>query len=89
MVDEFMALSEEHRALDPYLRFSDVPTWMCYAETNPQQHLIRLQDVKSHFASLTFTPVDVGRECMIVRVLDRVGWSLLLCIQLLTYRLQS
>ncbi|KAI0691534.1 hypothetical protein C8T65DRAFT_522840, partial [Cerioporus squamosus] len=71
LVDEFKALSPQHAALDPYRKFPDVPTWLCYNEFSTNQHLLRAQDIISHFAALIYTPSDIGTECIVVRSLDR------------------
>lgn len=72
LVKAFKTLSDNHTQYDPFLEFPDVPTWLCYNELEAEEHLIRPQDIVSHFAALVYTPRDIGRECVVVRSLDRV-----------------
>ncbi len=73
LVSQFRTLSEAHRELDPFLKFPDVPSWLCYHEHTPDRHLIRLEDIVSHCATFVYTPTDIGKECIVIRSLDRVS----------------
>ncbi|RPD68460.1 hypothetical protein L226DRAFT_473395 [Lentinus tigrinus ALCF2SS1-7] len=73
VVEEFRALSPVHQGLDPYRKFPDVPTWLCYNEYTGDRHVLRMQDITCHFAALIYTPAEIGQECIVVRSLDRVS----------------
>ncbi|KAI0746378.1 hypothetical protein C8Q80DRAFT_1219846 [Daedaleopsis nitida] len=72
VVKAFKQLSNDHTQYDPYLKFPDVPTWLCYNELDSEEFLVRPQDIVSHFAALIYTPTEIRRECIVVRSLDRV-----------------
>ncbi|KAJ2975142.1 hypothetical protein NUW54_g11779 [Trametes sanguinea] len=71
LVKEYKPLSLAHQAFDPYRRFPDIDTWLCYEETYESQLLVPLEHFVSHFASYTYTPSDVKAPCIVVRSLDR------------------
>ncbi|KAJ2980679.1 hypothetical protein NUW54_g10971 [Trametes sanguinea] len=73
LVKEYKPLSKAHRALDPYRKFPDVPTWLCYNDVSGdgEEYIVRMDDIVSHFASYIYTPEDIGKECIVVRSLDR------------------
>ncbi|RDX40594.1 hypothetical protein OH76DRAFT_1366011 [Lentinus brumalis] len=75
VIDRFKPLSREHAEMDPFRQFPDVPAWLCYHERDPTPHLARQQDIVSHFAALVYTPTDIGKECILIRSLDRVRLS--------------
>ncbi|RPD78430.1 hypothetical protein L226DRAFT_543787 [Lentinus tigrinus ALCF2SS1-7] len=76
VVQQFEALSAAHSVHDPYRKFPDVPTWLCYNKFIGDTHLLRLDDIDCHFAALMYTPADIGQECVVVRSLDRVSLTL-------------
>lgn len=78
----FKTLSEDDASHDPYLKFPDVATWLCYNELESEEYIIRPQDIVSHFAALIYTPPGIGRECIVVRSLDRVSLPLVLLLHL-------
>lgn len=73
VINRFKTLSEDHAKLDPYLKFPDVPTWLCYNKLNEENELLCLEDIVSHFAAYVYTPGEIGSECIVVRSLDRVS----------------
>ncbi len=75
LVNRFKPLSQDHVSHDPYLKFLDVPTWLCYNELSSDVILLRLRDIKCHFAALVYTPKEIGQECIAVRSLDRVRFD--------------
>ncbi len=77
LVHQFEPLSPAHAAHDPYRKYPDVPTWMCYNRFTKDTHLLRLEDIVCHFAALEYTPEEIGQECIVVRSLDRVSFILL------------
>ncbi|KAI0694480.1 hypothetical protein C8T65DRAFT_585017 [Cerioporus squamosus] len=77
LIDQFKTLSEAHRKFDPYLKFPDVPSWLCYNEHSPEQHILRLEDIISHCATYVYTPAEIGKECIVIRSLDRVSRDIL------------
>ena len=73
VVDEFVPLTDDHARMDPYRLFPDLQTHLVYSEMHTTQRIIRLQDIKSHFAAFKYTPEGIGKECFVVRSLDRVS----------------
>ncbi|RDX47419.1 hypothetical protein OH76DRAFT_1456796 [Lentinus brumalis] len=73
LVNQFKTLSEAHRKFDPYLKFLDVPSWLCYNVHSPERHLLRLEDIISHCATYVYTPAGIEKECIVIRSLDRVS----------------
>ncbi|KAI9069640.1 hypothetical protein FKP32DRAFT_1559295 [Trametes sanguinea] len=72
VVREYKRLSAAHSACDPYRRFPDIDTWLCYNEADDIEVIIPLSDFISHFASHVYTPDDIATECIVVKSLDRV-----------------
>ncbi|EIW65135.1 uncharacterized protein TRAVEDRAFT_109543 [Trametes versicolor FP-101664 SS1] len=73
VVEEYVPLSLEHATLDPYRRFEDLGTRLFYHRTTETPKLLALQDIRCHFAGMTYTPDGIGEECIVVRSLDRVS----------------
>ena len=72
LVRDFRPLSETDKARDPYRVLAPhLDIFLCYNELETDYRLIRLQDVHGHFAAYMFTPTDIGKECIVVRALDR------------------
>ena len=71
LVNAYSTLSSEHASRDPFRYFPDLNTRLYY-NTIDRKYLVPFEDVISHFAGLVYTPSEIGRECMIVRSLDRV-----------------
>ncbi|OSC99340.1 hypothetical protein PYCCODRAFT_1479872 [Trametes coccinea BRFM310] len=72
VIKAFRQLSPVHTASDPYRQFSDLNTHLVYNEFDDDTHVIRLSDIISHFAAYRYTPDGIGRECVVVRSLDRI-----------------
>ncbi|CDO75810.1 hypothetical protein BN946_scf184951.g8 [Trametes cinnabarina] len=70
VVDVYADLTPTHSEMDPYRRFRDLETRLYYNHFQ-QTVLIKLEDVVAHFASLTYTPANIGVECIVARPLDR------------------
>ncbi|RPD58136.1 hypothetical protein L226DRAFT_467294 [Lentinus tigrinus ALCF2SS1-7] len=75
IVRGYSPLSGEHLQHDPFRKYEDLNTTLCYHTLEDSTCLIRMQDVVAHFAALVYTPPDIGEECIIVRSLDRVSAS--------------
>ena len=75
LVDEYAQLSVENQLHDPYRKFLDGNTWLCYNRFRMDKRLLRLSDIVSHFAALEYTPEEIGEACIVVRSLDRVSIS--------------
>ncbi|OSD01988.1 hypothetical protein PYCCODRAFT_1368558 [Trametes coccinea BRFM310] len=73
VVREFKPLGPSHLGRDPYRKFPDVEAWLCYNETFDTEIVIPLAHFVSHFASYIYTPAEIGRECIVVKSLDRVS----------------
>ncbi|KAI0325706.1 hypothetical protein GY45DRAFT_1260396 [Cubamyces sp. BRFM 1775] len=73
VVKQFRALSSSHVTCDPYRRFPDVYAWLCYNETDDTELIVPLSNFVSHFASYVYTPAGIERECIVVKLLDRVS----------------
>lgn len=72
VVDEYVPLSKGHAALDPFRKYDDLETWLFYNRFGRTPQILALEDIQAHFAALTYTPIDIGEECIVVRSLDRV-----------------
>ncbi|KAI9067682.1 hypothetical protein FKP32DRAFT_1609294 [Trametes sanguinea] len=88
VVKELVGLEEEDAVHDPYRRFGRVGGWLCYATYQPEEHLLRPNDILCHFAKTTLGVLRLegrwlcerkGREAMEkereyvhVRPLDRL-----------------
>ncbi|TFK92434.1 hypothetical protein K466DRAFT_480540 [Polyporus arcularius HHB13444] len=77
VVDEYVQLSATDAQLDPYRQFEDLDMWLVYNRFKTKPHVLTLEEIRSHFASLVLTPADIGHECIAVRSLDRVCPSML------------
>ena len=75
-IDEYKPLDPEHIPNDPYRQFPDINTQLHYNEFLSTPRVVRVQDIQCHFAALTYTPDDIGTECIVVRSLDRVSGPL-------------
>lgn len=64
--------------MDPYRQFEELNTHMRYNRFLPGTHILRLEEIISHFAAYIYTPEDVEEECIVVRSLDRVSHRKLL-----------
>ncbi|KAI0706040.1 hypothetical protein C8T65DRAFT_577464 [Cerioporus squamosus] len=76
VVDEYIPLTEQDATLDPYRKYEDLETRLFYNRVHATPHVLSLDDIAAHFASLVYTPEDIQRECVVVRSLDRVSTSL-------------
>ncbi|PIL37507.1 hypothetical protein GSI_01201 [Ganoderma sinense ZZ0214-1] len=70
-IDEFKSLDPAHIQHDPYRQFPDINTRLLYNEVHATPRIVWVWDVKCHFATLKYTPEDIGAECIVVRSLDR------------------
>ncbi|TFK79920.1 hypothetical protein K466DRAFT_579069 [Polyporus arcularius HHB13444] len=77
VVDEYVELEQRHAGLDPFRQFEDLETRLCYNKFAAAPRVLALQDIQAHFAALTYTPPEIGSECIVVRSLDRVSSSFL------------
>ncbi|TFK78577.1 hypothetical protein K466DRAFT_507081, partial [Polyporus arcularius HHB13444] len=73
VVDEYIPLTAHDAALDPYRKYKDLETRLFYNRVHATPHVISLNDIGAHFASMVYTPGDIQRECIVVRSLDRVS----------------
>ncbi|KAI1790683.1 hypothetical protein LXA43DRAFT_890611 [Ganoderma leucocontextum] len=73
LVDEYTQLSDEDQQHDPYRKFLDGNTWVCYNRFHGEKRLLRLLDIVVHFAALEHTPEGIDEPCIVVRSLDRVS----------------
>ncbi|PIL29463.1 hypothetical protein GSI_08405 [Ganoderma sinense ZZ0214-1] len=71
LVDVYEPLSGDDEGHDPYRKWPDIHTCLYYNAFQGDSQVIRLQDIVSHFAAFTYTPDALGRECVVVRDLDR------------------
>ncbi|KAI1795827.1 hypothetical protein LXA43DRAFT_880746 [Ganoderma leucocontextum] len=73
LVDVYEPLSGDDEIHDPYRRWPDIHTSLYYNAFQSEQQVIGLEDIVSHFAAFAYTPNALGRECIVVRNLDRVS----------------
>lgn len=72
VIDEYQDLEGDHLELDPFRRFPDIETKLYYNRFEGHQRVVRLQDVRCHFAALVYKPMGIDAECIVARSLDRV-----------------
>lgn len=65
-------LTDQDAIKDPYCQWKDLNTHLCYSSFQERTPFVRLGDVIAHFAAYMYTPDDIGKECIVVRSLDRV-----------------
>ncbi|KAH9829722.1 uncharacterized protein C8Q71DRAFT_717903 [Rhodofomes roseus] len=75
IVDQYVPLSQDHAANDPYRRFPLLDTQLYYDRFSEQTALIHSADIVAHFASFAYVPEEIGESCIVVRSLDRVCGS--------------
>ncbi len=73
VVREFNELSKEHKHVDPYRGLDGLNARLCYNTFDSTTRVIPLDDIVAHFASLVYTPEDIGQKCIVVLSLDRVS----------------
>ncbi len=73
VIQEYLPLSPEHARLDPYRQFTHLNTMLYYNKVDTTPRVIPLDGIVAHFAGLVYTPEDIGKQCMVVRSLDRVS----------------
>ncbi|OJT09667.1 hypothetical protein TRAPUB_13853 [Trametes pubescens] len=75
VVTEYTPMSPEDAVSDPYRKFPDLQTQLYYNQ--PQEPaLISMRDIRSHFAAYIYRPSEIGKECIVVRSLDRISASI-------------
>ncbi|KAI0373837.1 hypothetical protein BV20DRAFT_1033714 [Pilatotrama ljubarskyi] len=65
-------LSASDAQHDPYRAFPDLETRMYYDRHEDAVILLRPSAIVAHFASLKYTPDDIGQACIVARSLNRV-----------------
>ncbi|TFK83029.1 hypothetical protein K466DRAFT_499234 [Polyporus arcularius HHB13444] len=75
VVDEYVRLSPEHAAHDPYRRIPLLDTQLYYNRFHEPAVVLRPSDIICHFAAFVYTPEGIGEPCAVVRMLDRVRAS--------------
>ncbi|KAI0779623.1 hypothetical protein C8Q74DRAFT_1199174, partial [Fomes fomentarius] len=73
MIREYRYLSEEHKQLDPYRALDGLNTKLYYNSFDATPRVVPLNNIIAHFASLVYTPEDIGQKCIVVLSLDRVS----------------
>lgn len=73
VVQEYKPLAEQHTGLDPYREFSQLNAHLRYNEFQSDKHILKIDSIVSHFAAYMYTPEDIGRECIVVKSLERVS----------------
>ncbi len=76
VVRSYKALSPAHSAHDPWKVYPDLDAKLYYNKYSQIPHLIPFENVISHAAAYVFTPEDIGKECIVIKGLDRVSYSL-------------
>ncbi|PIL33265.1 hypothetical protein GSI_04715 [Ganoderma sinense ZZ0214-1] len=65
LVDKFAQLSDSAQSYDPYCKFPDGNTWLCYRRFEGEQQLLQLPDIVTHFAALEYTPTGIDEPCIV------------------------
>ena len=73
VVREYTSLSKEHSVLDPFRAVEGLNTTIYYNVLDSTPRIISANDLVAHGASMVYTPKDIGKECIMIRSLDRVG----------------
>ncbi len=73
VVREFKELSKEHEHVDPYRGLDGLNAKLRYNVFDSNARVVPLNNIVSHFASLVYTPEDIGQKCIVVLSLDRVS----------------
>lgn len=72
LMKKYVLLNPTDEIKDPYRKWPDINTCMCYNELEEEARIVRMEDVVVHFAAYVYTPQDIDRECIVVRNLDRI-----------------
>ena len=75
VIQEYTHLSTIDQAKDPYRKFPLLNTQLFYNRFQPRSAVVRVCDIKHHFAALVCKPEGFNEECIVVRALDRVCFS--------------
>ena len=75
VIQEYTPLSAADEAKDPYRQFPLLNTQLFYNRFQSRSAVVRVCDVKHHFAALVCKPEGFDEECIVVRALDRVCFS--------------
>ena len=73
VVNVYKALSSEHAHVDPYRLYKDLQTRLFYRSFEEKQLVLKMEDIRAHFAAYFYVPDGIAAECIVVRSLDRVG----------------
>ena len=73
IIRQYRELLPDHAVHDPFRRFPDINTRLCYNQTHTTENIVRLEDVVCHFASYVYKPEGIDYDCIVVRSLDRVS----------------
>ncbi len=73
MVRSYTALSAAHSAYDPWKAYPDLDAKLYYNKHLQVTHLIPFANIVSHAAAYVYTPEGVGKECIVLKGLDRVS----------------
>ncbi len=79
VLDEYIPLSPEHVARDPYRHYPLLETKLYYNRFLEHGVVIRPPDILCHFAAFVYTPEHIDEPCVVVRSLDRVCTLYTLC----------
>ena len=73
VVKAFSPLQRAHEPFDPYRTFPDLDTRLYYGSlANATPHVLKRDDIISHFAAFFYVPTGIERDCVVVRSLDQV-----------------
>lgn len=75
VIQEYDTLLLDHQTHDPFRRIPYLEANLCYNSFKGTR-VLKASDVVSHFASMVYTPTEIGRECIVVLSLDRVSAEL-------------
>ena len=78
VVHPYTNLSSAHTAHDPYGRFPELNTRLYYNTFEPSNNVVSVRSGIAHVATFTYTPSEVGQECIVALSLDRVSLTTLI-----------
>lgn len=73
VVKAYENLSKDHSKLDPYRKIACIDSRSYYNRLKDQVHILRPEEIISHFAAYVYTPAGLDQECMLAVSLDRVS----------------
>ncbi|RPD78144.1 hypothetical protein L226DRAFT_567826 [Lentinus tigrinus ALCF2SS1-7] len=72
VVDAYLPLNPSDASQDPYRKFPELDMRLYYDRFEERQHVIRANDIVTHFAAFKYEPDGIQGMCIVARNLDRM-----------------